>query len=889
MPLWPRVRSFARTLFGGSRLDTDLDEELKAYVDELTERHVRRGMSPSEARRAALLASGGIDQTKEQVRDARIGAAVESVVRDVRLAWRGLRRQPGFTIVAVAILALGIGANVAIFSIVHAVVLRPLPYTDPARLVFVWDSQPEEGLTTLTPGRLTDLRARASTLAGVAGIGHVPVTLIGRGDPERLLAASVSSNFFQVLGVRAALGRTFEPGPGAQQSLVLSHGLWTRRFAADPAIVGRAIVLDDRPWTVVGVMPADFVWPVIAAGGTYRGPHPELWLAAPRREVPAIPVDSPSDYAASRQLSYLRAVARLAPGVTEADVANELSVLSRRLAAEYPDSDRNRAFATIPAAQQISGAFRRPLLLLLGAVVLVLVIACANVANLVLGRTLARRGEIAVRMALGAGRRRLVRQFVTEGLLLTAVGAAGGVALAQFTLRALIALCPADIVRLDETRIDPLVMLFAVGLALATGMALGLVPIVQLRRNAATDLREAGRGASRGSARVRGLLVVGEVALAAMLVVGATLLVRSLVSLQSVDVGIDRPAGVLAFDLFLSGQKARHRPQQVAFYERALDAIRRLPGVRSAGAALTLPIGGDDFGSAVQVEGEPAAEPGREVRYGFQVVTPGYFRTLGIPVLAGRDVQVSDSADAPPVALVNEAFARRHWPGGRALGHRIRTNPSSSWMTVVGVVRDVRHLGPSKPARPEFYVSHQQLSFSFMAIVVRADGDPLALAPAVRRTIAGLDATQPIAGVNTMAGHLRDALAVPRFLAVVTATFGTLSLLLAGLGIYGVMAWSVVERRREIGTRMAMGASPASIASVVLRQGGLLVGVGAAAGIALSSALGRLMSSQLHGVTGADATACAAALAMLATVAGVSLWLPAYRASRVDPVNVLRE
>jgi putative ABC transport system permease protein len=889
MPLGPRIRSFARTLLSGSRLDRDLDDEMRAVIDELTERQVRRGLSPEAARRAAVLDCDGVEQTKERVREGRIGASLESVIRDVSVGWRGLRRQPGLAAVAIATLALGIGANVAIFSVVRAVLLRPLPYADPSRLVFVWDSSRDQPLDTLTPGRLTDLTQRSTSLSAVAGIAHAPVTLIGRGEPERVLAASVSSNFFRVLGVEAAIGRTFAAGGASAQTVVLAHSLWVRRFAANPAIVGRAIVLGDSSWTVVGVMPADFVWPVVSTGSSYRGPHPELWLPAPRREIPALAVTVPGDYAVSRDVSYLRAVARVAPGVSDAAVARDLDRISRQLETEHPASDKGRRLVTVSAAAQITGGFRRPLLVLLGAVGLVLVVACGNVANLLLARTLARRGEISLRMALGAGRRRLMRQFGTESLILTGLGAAAGVALAHLTLRTLILLCPADVVRLDDTRIDPLVLLFAVGLAVVTGLVLGLVPLLQLRRLDAGALREAGRRATRSSERSRRVLVVSEVAVAVALVIGASLLVRSFLALRSVDVGIESPAQVLAFDIFLSGERARQRALQPAFYDRLLADIRRVSGVRTAGAAVTLPIGGDDFGSVVLVEGEPAPEPGREERNGLQVVTPGYFATLGIPLLAGRDVDASDSADAPRVALVNEAFARRHWPGGNAIGRRVRTGNQAPWLTVVGLVRDIRHLGPSHPARPEVYLPHWQSPFSFMAVVIRAERDPLALAPTVRRVVAGVDPSQPIANVNTMAAHLRNSIAVPRFLAVVTAMFGTLSLLLAGLGVHGVMAWSVVQRRREIGTRIAMGASASEMAGMVVRQGAALVAAGALAGVALAAAVGRLLSSLVDGVPGADVPSCSAALAALVVVAGVSLWLPAYRASRVDPATVLRE
>ena len=886
MPALSTITGVFRTLFRRTRLDRDLDEELHGYVEALTEQKIEAGLDPAAARRQALIEAGGVEQVKEAVREIRPGAWIETTLGDLRQAWRLLRRTPGFAAVAVVTLGLGIGANTAIFSVVRAVLLRPLPYAEPERLVFVWDTSRQQPRENLSPGRLVDLR-QSPVFAGVAGVAHVPLNLSDGDTPERLYGASVSTNFFEVLGVKAAVGGTFGGGD-LQRGAVIAHGLWTRRFAGDPAIVGRRILLDRTPYTVIGVMPPGFVWPTIVTAGA-RMPAPEIWLPAPIRDVPALATGDGS-YVESRRMGYLRAVARLRPGVAADAVNTELATLARDLAARHPDTDGGRGLVAVPAMTQVTGEFRTPLLVLLGAVGLVLAIACVNVANLLLVRTAARHGEIAMRAALGAGRGRLARQFLVESLLLTALGAALGVVLAHWSLSALLALSPAEMVRLEDTRLDPIVLLFSAALGLATGAVLALVPLLQSRRMM-TALTAAGRGATKRSRGLRGgLLLVSEVAIAVALVLGATLLVRSFVALQQVAVGIDSPESVLTFDLFLNGGRDRTPAQQVATFERALERVAALPGVRQAGAAVTLPVGGDDFGTPVWVEGEAAPVPGQEGRVGLQVVTPGFFTTLGIPVLSGRDVNASDRADATRVALVNQAFARQHWPGRDPLGRRFRSGmrPDLPWITVVGVVRDIRHLGPAEPARAEIYLPLWQRPFPFMAVVVRTEGDPMALVPSVRSAIAALDPQQPISGVSTMDRHLRNAVAEPRFLAALVSLFGGLALLLAAIGVYGVMAWSVTERRREIGTRLALGATSRDILRMVVGQGGRVVAAGMILGTALAVAQAYLLRSLLHGVPPSDGRSYATSLCLLAVVAVVALWLPARRASRTDAALVLR-
>jgi putative ABC transport system permease protein len=880
------LRSFWRTLFRSTRLDRDLDSELREYVDAVTDRRVQSGLPPAAARRSALLDCEGIEQTKEKVRDARVGARVESVVRDLRFAARGLRRNPGFAAAAILTLSLGIGVTVAIFSSVLAVLLRPLPYRNPQQLVFVFDEADGEA-TTMSPARFVDVRHRATGLSGIAGFSEVPVNLVGGETPERLLAATVSTDFFEVLGVKALLGRTFDVGREHQRVVVLSHGLWTRRFGRDPSIVGRDITLDSGSHTVAGVMPSDFTW--LPRGGA--GPKPELWIPAPVREVPALaPGTNVERLTEQRDISYLVAVARMKPGRTVREVNAGLAVLARELAAQYPATDKKHGLRALAAMEHVAGDARTPLLLLLGAVSLVLVVACANVANLLLGRTLARRGEIAVRLALGAGRARLARQFLAEALVLSGMAAGLGVLLAHATLASLVAFSPADIARLGETRVDGVVLGFAVLLAIGTAAALAVVPVMDVRRMPAL-LHEASRRTSGRRRGGRTLLLIGEVAVAVMLVIGAGLLVRSFVALQRVNTGIFRPGQLLTFNLLIGAERAATPERQAPFYQEVLDRIRALPQVRAAGAALTLPMSGDDFNTSVYFEGRPAPPAGQQDRAGFQPVTPGYFGTLGVRLLAGRDIGIADGADAPKVVVVNDTFARRFWGQESPLGRRLKFGPSATaaLRTIVGVVQDVRHRGPAEPARAELFLPVAQLPFPSMAFVVRTDGDPLRLVPSIRAAVAAIDAAQPLADVQTVEAYVQRSMARTRFLAGLLTGLGGLALLLAAVGLYGVMSWSVVERRHEIGIRMAVGATPAAVAGMVLRQGGVHLGIGLLAGGSGAAGLSRVLSGVLFGVRAGDAATYLSTVAILALVGVAALWLPAHRASRLDPSSVLRE
>ena len=561
---------------------------------------------------------------------------------------------------------------------------------------------------------------------------------------------------------------------------MLSHGLWTRRFGGDRGIIGRRLVLNGSARTVVAVMPAAFNWPVIT-GSPSRLPGPELWIPGTVGDVPRTPVDQPN-LAANRTAGYLRAVVRLKDGVTLDQARQEAQAIAARLAQQYPAEDGGRGATLVPLTTQFVGHLRQPMLILFGAVGFVLAIACANIASLLLGRGAARRREFAVRAALGASRARVIRQLLTESIVLASAGAAVGAVVAWWSLRWLMRISPGDLPGIETVALDGRVLLFTVLLSLVTGVVCGLAPALHASVGSINaDLGEtSGRGSEgRRTGRTRDALVALEIAVALVLLVGAGLLLRSFHSLSRVDTGI-RTANLLTFDMALTGERAQSPQSRRAFYDRALHAIAALPGVESAGAAATLPIGGDDFASGVTIEGKPQPRPGEQPRAGLQVVTPGYFRTMGIRVVDGRDVADSDTPEARPVVLVNETFARQHWPGEPAVGRRIRLGGAAGdWFTVVGVVSDIRHLGPATPPRPEFYQPYTQRSFPFMAFVVRTSGSPTALVPSIRAAVTNLDRAQPISGVSTMEEHIARALSRPRFMSTLIGCFGFLALVLS--------------------------------------------------------------------------------------------------------------
>jgi predicted permease len=809
--------------------------------------------------------------------------------QDVTYAVRGLLKTPAFAATAAFTLALGIGANTAIFSVISGVLLRPLPYRDASRLVFVWSTSDTFRREPLTPGRLVDFREQMSSVSAFAGISHIPLNLTDAGSPERISGSSVSSSFFDVLGVAPLMGDTFHTNAADERAVVLSHRLWSTRFASDRSIVGRTIMLNGTARTVVAVMPPSFEWPAITATpGNFDGP--DLWVPGTSKDIPRTPIDREGDLAANRQSGYLRAVARLKDGVTIDQARRDAELVAERLARQYPNDEAGRSATVIPLREQFVGHVRKPMAVLVAAVAFVLAIACANIASLLLGRSAVRRREIAVRMAIGASRSRIVRQLLTESTVLAIGSALIGLMIAFWTSRWLTTLAPAGFEGMHAV-VDGWVLGFTAAVAVVTGILCGVAPAWHVSTGALTlDLAEGGTRGSAGprAARTRDALVIVEMAVALVLLVTAGLMLRSFHALSRVDTGIDT-RNLLTFNMFLSGERAQYQRRQVDFYDESLRRISALPAVTHAAAAVTLPIGGDDFAAGFTIEGRPLPPPGQEPRAGYQVVTPGYFRAMGIPILAGRDFLPGDTGDAPAVILVNQTLARQQWPDGAPLGRRIKIGRADGeWMTVVGIVRDIRHLGPATPPRPEFYQPHSQRSFPFMSFVVRTNVPPQQLVPAIRAAVTSLDPTQPISDVNTMEEHIARALARPRVLSVLIASFGALALVLAVVGIYGVMAYAVAQRTQEIAIRAALGASAAEIVRMVLRKAAWLAASGVVCGLMLTAVSTRALAGLLFDITPTDAPTYTVVVAMLAIVALLAAAIPAFRAARIDGARALR-
>jgi len=804
-----------------------------------------------------------------------------SLLRDLRYAGRRLRRTPAFTALVVATLALGIGANTAIFSVVDAVLLRPLPYRDVDRLVAVRHSYPsQELLAPVDAAGFARYRDEARSFGGLTAVrARWEPNLTGQGEPERLVGARVSGRFFEVLGVPAALGRTLLPdedAPGRHQAVVLGDGLW-RRLGADRGIVGRTILLDGEPHEVVGVMPPGFRDPGLR--------DTELWrpLALP-----------PEEFAGGRGQEWLDLVARLRPGVGIEAARAELAAVARRARADEPGAwPPDWTIAATPLVEQTTGAIRPAVLVLLGAVGFVLLIACANVANLLLARGAGRGREVAVRVALGARRADLVRQLLAESVLLALAGGVFGVALAWAGVRALGTLAAASLPG-GTPGIDARILGFALLLSLVVGIAFGLVPALQTSRvDLQEALKEGARGAvgARATHAIRRGLVVGEVALALVLLTGAGLLLKSFARLQAIDPGFDT-GRLLTFTIALPASRYETEAQRVAFFDRVLGDVAALPGVRAAGAVSILPFGPGGSTNSYRVEGRPFVR-GQPGPWGdFRHATPGYFRTLGIPLVKGRLLDERDRAGAPLVAVVDEETVRRWFPREEPVGRRIAFDVDSAgnpvWVEIVGVVGHVKTDGLLGEDRIQLYLPWAQTARPTLQVAVRAAGDPLALVPAVRAVVRRVDADQPLSRVSTMESMVGDSVGQRRLAATLLAGFAALAMLMACIGIYGVMSQLVAERTREIGVRVALGARRADVLRLVVGQGMTLALAGVALGLLGAFALTRLIRSQLYAVEPTDPATYVLVAALLAAVALAATLVPALRASRVDPAVALR-
>ncbi|MFL5580763.1 MAG: ADOP family duplicated permease [Gemmatimonadaceae bacterium] len=878
MSLPSRIARRLRLLTRRRGFEHDLDDELRFHIEMQAAKHAARGLSPAEARALAEREFGGVERFKDEVRDVRGATFLDDVTRDVRYGVRSLRRAPAFVAVAVLCLGLGIGANAAIFSVVDAVLLRPLPYAEPERLVRAYESMRSWGPNSTGSVSWmnylqwrTDSRSFEELVAYLGGSADMQ----GRGEPERIRRVASTDNLFRTLGVKPLLGRTFLPGEeerGRDGVAVIGEAFWRRRFDGDPEVLGRTVVIDGAPRTIVGVMPTTFNFPA--------GARPyDVWL----------PWEPWGGARNNRGNHLLAVIGRLKPGVTAAQADADLKHVAARLEKLYPNEQADRIALARPLAEDVLGRARPQLLVLLGAVGLVLLIACANVANLLLARATARRREVAVRLALGASRARLVRQFLVESLLLAAGGALAGVLFARWSLSAMRPLVEGALPRADQITIDTPVLLYLLAAAVASGVLFGLVPALQSSRADVRDyLGEGAKGTSGGAqTRLRAGLVVAEIALSLVLLVGAGLLMRGFVKLRATPSGLD-PHNVLTVRVGIS-DKVPSAERTTRFYGPVLERVRAIPGVVSAGLITLLPIQDAWTNGGYTVEGEPTPEPGKEPIAEMRMTSPGFYRSLGIPLVAGRDFEASDAATGGVV--VNQAFVKRHFKNGEnPIGRRV--NIYGAARPIVGVVGDVRQAGLDRDPLVEVHGYFNDTTntgwLDEMTIVLKTTVPPGSITNAVRDAVRQVDPNQPMFRVQTMDEVIAQSLVGRRLNLWLLGIFAGVALVLAAAGLYGVIAYLVAQRTREIGIRMALGAQTRDVVRLVVGQGARLAALGVAVGLAGAWALTRLLASMLYGVSARDPLTFALVPAVLATVALLATWLPARRAARVDPLLAIR-
>jgi len=869
-------------LFHRRQLDDELAGEIAAHIAEKADELVEAGMSPEAAALAARAHFGNRTAILEQSREEWSFHALETLLRDLRIAARGLRRAPLFAAVACGTLALGIGANAAIFSLINAVLLRPLPFPQADRIVMLWEHPPKRNTTgalgprhqqnPASPLNFLEWRDKTVSFDAMAGMVSIPMGLSGFGQPREVAAEQVSAAFFPILGVRPLLGRTFtesEDVPNGPNVVVLSYSLWRQQFAGDRSVIGRTVSLWDQPYRILGVMPKQFDLPFA---------HAELWI--PIQIVRGTRSD---------EGRYLSVIARLKPGVSVAQAQTDLNRVAREIAIERPMNSEGWTAGVLSLYQQTTGDVRTALLVLFGAVTLVLLIAAGNVANLLLMRGAERRRELAVRAALGAGRVRIALQLLAESLLLSVTGGVLGIALAFLGLRAIVASLPAlALPRMDGVQLDWRVLIFSLALCLGTTLLFGLVPALALSR---TDfdaaLKQSGVRTTGRGGRIRGLLVIGEVAVSLVLLVGAGLLTRSFLNQINVSRGF-RTDHILTLRMFFAPVRYYQNQRRAAYWNEILSRIRALPGVQSASSAQFLPMVGEVAGSGFRRMDRPAPPPGLQTSADFMMVSNEYFATMGIPLLRGRDFNQHDTLSSEPGIIVNQAFVRKFFPGEDPIGARLGLDWNITHGVIVGIAANARQTDLTVEPQPTIFLNQAQAPTYFGALVVRTALAPESVAAAAIAAVHAVDPDQAVSHIETMDQVVAESVARPRLVSLLLGIFAGAALLLAVVGLYGVLAYAVSQRTREIGIRLALGAHSAQLVRGVLFDGLGLMLLGIAGGLAASLALTRLLGSLLYGITPTDPPTILAVCALLLAVGLFAAWLPARRAAAVDPANSLR-
>ncbi|HVB87121.1 MAG TPA: ABC transporter permease [Candidatus Dormibacteraeota bacterium] len=874
-----------RMLFHREKFHRDLDEEMRLHI-ELRERELREaGLSPDAAHTAARKTFGNALALREASQDSWGWAWLEHLAQDLRFAFRILRKSPGFTAVAILTLALGIGANTAIFSVVYGVLLQPLPYKDASRLVVLNETTPKVGTVSVSYPNFLDWRAQSHDFSQMAAVHDVGFNLAGVTQPENISGEAVSPNFLSMIGVRPFLGRDFdasEEKPGTAPVVLLSYELWQSHMGGDRNAIGRTITLDGRSFTIVGVLPPKF-------------------RSLDKTDV-MLPIGvwatNNSEEANERgERGDMIAIGRLAPNITFAQAHTEMEGIAARLAKEYPASNDQFGVALQTVRNAFVGDARPAILVLFGAVMFVLLIACANVANLFLVRGAARAKEIALRMAFGASRSRIIRQMLTESFVLAFLGGALGLTLAIGGIRGITHLIPMDMLSGASVNLNGAVLFFAAGIIVLAAFIFGLAPAMHSTRpDVQSELKEGGRTASASAAqnKLRGALAIAEISLALILLVGAGLMMKSLYKLLSVDPGF-QPDHVLTMEMELRAQQYSKDPAILNFWQQLLDRVRALPGVGNAAVGTVIPLTDAHSRTDVTIEGMALPKPGNYPHPDYHEVSPGFIGTLGIPLLRGRTFTDADKQGAPLVGMVNAKLAKQYWPNEDPIGKRFmfgHPDPTSKsppkWITVVGVVGDTKLYGLANPSRLEVYVSSLQYPDSGMRLVVKSRVDPASLISAIRAAVATIDKDQPIFAISTMNQLVSDSVATRRITLVLLGLFSALALVLAAIGIYGVISYSVAQRTHEIGIRMALGAQHTDVLRMVLKQGAKIAIAGVAIGVAASLGLMQLMSSLLFGVSAGDPLTFTGVAILLVLVALLACYIPARRALRVDPMVALR-